>query len=143
MTLEEARHRLLVAGLAAEIGKGDRPYIIGGQASWDDQGIKVFTFPQFEIHPCGNRHTEPDHYKAGTTILAQRGDWEYGDLPHCCEWVINRVALGPAMRELAHKAAEACRQREAELAAMSPDDRERAIKKWAEDLAAECSELND
>jgi hypothetical protein len=51
--------------------------------------------------------------------------------------------FSPELLALAQEAAEAARRREAALAAMSPGDRELAIKKWAEDLAADCSDLND
>ncbi len=145
MTLEEARDQLRAAGLAAVVIQGNwRSYLRGGSGQVEIDGLKIFTFPEFSIFPSGDSHTEPDRYKADTTILGHReGDWEYGDLGHCVEWVIARVAQGPSMRELASRAVEANERRNAELAAMTPEDRECAIKRWAEDLADECSELDD
>jgi hypothetical protein len=49
----------------------------------------------------------------------------------------------PEMRRLAQEASEANDRREAELAAMSPEDRERAIEQWARKLAEESASVND
>lgn len=46
-------------------------------------------------------------------------------------------------RELARQAYEANEKRNAELAAMTPEDREKAIQEWAETLAADVADLND
>jgi acyl-CoA reductase-like NAD-dependent aldehyde dehydrogenase len=51
--------------------------------------------------------------------------------------------MSPETRKLAQEAADACARREAELAAMSPEDREKAIDEWARKLAEDVSSLND
>jgi hypothetical protein len=51
--------------------------------------------------------------------------------------------MTPEMRKLAQQAVEANDRREAELAAMSPEDRERAIDQWAKKLAEDTAGLND
>ena len=47
------------------------------------------------------------------------------------------------LRELARSAVEANAKRNAELEAMSPEDREKAIQEWAAKLAGEVADLND
>lgn len=52
-------------------------------------------------------------------------------------------SMSPERRALAQRAVEACEKREAELAAMSPEDRDKAIQEWAERLAADVADLTD
>jgi hypothetical protein len=49
----------------------------------------------------------------------------------------------PETRRLAQEAVDACKKREAELDAMSPADREKAISEWARKLATEVSTADD
>jgi hypothetical protein len=49
----------------------------------------------------------------------------------------------PELKQLAQEAVDACKKREAELDAMSPADREKAINEWARKLATEVSTLDD
>ena len=49
----------------------------------------------------------------------------------------------PELRQLAQEVHEASLQKDAELAAMSPAQREQAIRDWAENLAADVADLND
>lgn len=51
--------------------------------------------------------------------------------------------MSPETRAMAQAAVEACEKREAELAAMSPEDREKAIDEWARKLAGDVCSLND
>lgn len=71
------------------------------------------------------------------TILAFLGLGLY----HYSIWAELRV--DKRMNKLAREAAEACARREAELDAMSPEDRDKAIDEWAEGLAADVADLND
>jgi hypothetical protein len=53
------------------------------------------------------------------------------------------VNMPPEVRKLAEAAVEACKKREAELEAMSPEDRQKAIEAWAHKLAEDTAGLND
>ncbi len=47
------------------------------------------------------------------------------------------------VRKLAREAADACARREAALAAMTPEERDRAVAAWARKLAADAAEWSD
>ena len=49
----------------------------------------------------------------------------------------------PSTRELAQRAVEAQERREAELAAMSPEERDKAIEEWARKLAEDVADADD
>jgi hypothetical protein len=49
----------------------------------------------------------------------------------------------PSLRDLAQQAVDASDRRNAELAAMSPEDREKAINEWAQELADDVADLDD
>ncbi len=77
------------------------------------------------------------------------GQWHHDAYPG--QWMPRWLAttfesarsMPPETRALAQRAVEACAKREAELAAMSPEDREKAIEAWAKRLAEDVCSLND
>ena len=68
-----------------------------------------------------------------------------GRLRHLIEHPMEAMMelMTPERRRLAQQVIEANDRREAELAAMSPEDRDRAIDQWAKKLAEDSASLND
>ena len=92
MTLAEGLEKLVAAGLAADI-KRDLypPYLFGGMGRFESRGVKGYSEPAFRIEHHGKKFSDPNLYKAATTLKAQMPDEEHGDLEHCVDWVIGRL----------------------------------------------------
>jgi hypothetical protein len=78
--------------------------------------------------------------KRAKAIDTARVTEEWGRSIAAFETVVDSIRVGkepqvpPETHELVLKAVEACTRREAELACMSPEEREKALEKWAHDL---------
>ncbi|HME04480.1 MAG TPA: hypothetical protein VKG38_15780 [Solirubrobacteraceae bacterium] len=115
---------------------------------------RVFRGGKFTLTLGLNGHwTDPEtgrQHVAAYLLAAVLAD-HAGDAEQAAAWLGDAVAMagdvptkaGPWLRGLAQEVAKANAQREAELAAMSPDARERAIDEWAKNLAAEAADWND
>lgn len=82
--------------------------------------------PPPRCHIC-NAYVHPDR---------RAGHWQYN-----CKPGLHQPP--DPLRKLAHEAVEASAQRNAELEAMSPEDREKAIGAWAKKLADDVANMND
>ena len=71
------------------------------------------------------------------------GKWLRIDMAVVLQNIKTPPPMSPEIRKLAEEAVAANAKREAGLAAMTPEDRERAINEWAHKLADEVSALND
>ena len=71
---------------------------------------------------------------------AYPGQWMSFWLAVCFE---RARSASPETKALAQRAVEACQKREAELAALPPAEREKAIQEWARGLAEESAKLTD